>query len=423
MHILIVPSEEFIPTESHLAGIFQLHQARALIAAGHKVGVLSVKQVYSGPMLLKGILRQMLGLNGSKKLPAATSWHLLKLLIKKMFSVSEFVREEEVESIPVTRIEGFYYLWPSLLFDHYGWIIAGRTAYAAYSKVHGRPDIIHAHNALYGGMLARSLNSQHGIPYMVTEHSSHLARQLVPKVLVKQAARCYSKASTLGVVSPSLGEKLAVVVGNTAHNALWIPNVVDPACADCQAKRAPQSPFRFLAIGSLIPIKDHVTLLKGFALFSEQLGGAILSIIGDGDEVKSLQENIEILGLTGHVRLLGLLPREKVFEEIDKAHCIVLSSLLETFGVCLIEGLARGRPVIATRCGGPECFVNDQNGKLINVGDYKELGMAMIWMRNNIEKFDPKDLQRDTLQKFGSTALTRKLELIYQAAIKDVANN
>src|SRR5438094_890581 len=42
-HVLIIPSEEFLPPESHLAGIFQLHQANALVAAGFKVGVISLR--------------------------------------------------------------------------------------------------------------------------------------------------------------------------------------------------------------------------------------------------------------------------------------------------------------------------------------------------------------------------------------------
>ena len=59
----------------------------------------------------------------------------------------------------------------------------------------------------------------------------------------------------------------------------------------------------------------------------------------------------------------------KVYEECD---CFVLPSAGETFGVVYVEAMAAGLPVIATRCGGPEDFVNEDNGILI-ISEIKDM--------------------------------------------------
>ena len=267
MHVLIIPSEEFIPPESHLAGIFQLHQAKVLTRRGHKVGALSIKQVYSIPMLLKGALQRMLGMKGSAKLPLGNAFHLIQILMQRVFVPEESVTEDVVNSIPVTRIEGVYYCWPSLRFDYLGWVAAGKIAFEAYIRKHGRPDVLHAHNALYAGLVARSVSRSSGIPYMITEHSSYLARLRYPKPILRRAGLAIADAGSFATVSESLGRQLTEGLGSCASGWTWIPNVVDPKIEEAPlCEITPSTAIRFLAIGSLIPIKDHATLIRALAI-------------------------------------------------------------------------------------------------------------------------------------------------------------
>lgn len=55
----------------------------------------------------------------------------------------------------------------------------------------------------------------------------------------------------------------------------------------------------------------------------------------------------------------------------------ILNSYKETFGVVCVEAAMCGARVISTRCGGPECFINDLNGILINTGNVEELSAIM----------------------------------------------
>lgn len=91
---------------------------------------------------------------------------------------------------------------------------------------------------------------------------------------------------------------------------------------------------------------------------------SIWMCIGDGHLRSVLMEYVWKHDLHDIVMFHGILsPMEivKVYEECD---CFVLPSAGETFGVVYVEAMAAGLPVIATRCGGPEDFVNEDNGIL-----------------------------------------------------------
>lgn len=68
--------------------------------------------------------------------------------------------------------------------------------------------------------------------------------------------------------------------------------------------------------------------------------------------------------------------------------CFVLPSRSETFGIGFIEAFATGTPVIATRCGGPEDFVNEENGMLVDVDCVDELTQKMQKMFYTADKYD-----------------------------------
>ena len=96
---------------------------------------------------------------------------------------------------------------------------------------------------------------------------------------------------------------------------------------------------------------------------------------------------------------------------------------METFGVVLIEALSRGRPVIATKCGGPQDVIDESNGLLVPVGGIQELAEAMVWMRGNSNRFDPAELRADVVKRFGEEALVRNLDECYQTATKGAVLN
>lgn len=418
-HILIIPSEEFTPPDSHLAGIFQLHQAKVLIESGHKVGALSIKQVYSVPMLLKGIVSRLILIQSNPLLPAGSWKQLLVLLYQKLFRLSEFVLHDMVNGVGVVRAEGIYDFRPNESINHWAWVRAGHAAFESYCESHGTPDILHAHNALYGGLLAESLARKFELPFVITEHSSFVARGMVSRSLIPRIASCYKNSKSLLVVSPSLGERLEEKVGINRSDWKWVPNVLDPEwILEPMRRDVPKETLQVLAVGNLIPVKDHATVIRAFAKLEKSLPLRLV-IAGDGPDELKLKRIVSELGIDDQVIFTGRLVRKELLLEFDRSCCVVLPSLFETFGVVLIEALLRGVPVIASRCGGPECIVNQTNGVLVEPEDESGLTDAISKVIANLEQYDPEELRKDALRNFGPQRLIADLNLVYSEALHD----
>ena len=115
---------------------------------------------------------------------------------------------------------------------------------------------------------------------------------------------------------------------------------------------------------------------------------------------------------------MGLCSREEIAKQLKQCDCFVLASQSETFGVAYIEALAMGVPVIATKCGGPEAFVNEKNGLMVNVNDVEELTEALIYMYNNINMYDRKSISIEIQNKFSSEVVANKIINIYKEYLK-----
>jgi glycosyltransferase involved in cell wall biosynthesis len=84
----------------------------------------------------------------------------------------------------------------------------------------------------------------------------------------------------------------------------------------------------------------------------------------------------------------------------------------------LIEALSCGKPVIATRCGGPEWIVNEKNGFLVTKGDESYLANAMQKMVKNYHVFCPELIRKDCVGRFSEQAVVARLERIYASVVK-----
>ncbi len=131
---------------------------------------------------------------------------------------------------------------------------------------------------------------------------------------------------------------------------------------------APTAP-RLLAVGALVPHKDHATLLRAMTELDVPL-----DIAGDGPLRPRLQRRIRRLGLEGRVRLLGQV--DDVPARLVAATALVHPSKEEGLGQSVLEALAHGVPVVATRAGGlPEAVGRD--GRLVPQQDPGALADAL----------------------------------------------
>ena len=129
---------------------------------------------------------------------------------------------------------------------------------------------------------------------------------------------------------------------------------------------APEGPTRFLCVGALAERKNVVRLADAFA----QLGEGTLTFAGDGPDRAALEKrpNIELLGRVAHDEIPRLLAA---------SHVLAQPSLVEPLGQALLEAMACGRSVVATRIGGPPEFVPPDAGVLVDPLDVDDLARAL----------------------------------------------
>ena len=161
------------------------------------------------------------------------------------------------------------------------------------------------------------------------------------------------------------------VILNGAHLERFLNVPAHPGSA------APR--IRFGIAARMVPEKDHFTLLRAFAIVAGELPGAELLIAGDGPLRDRLVELTKDLRLTDRVTFLGALPHTAEF--LSQLDIFVLSSLNEGLPLALLEAMAAGLPVVATRAGGTgEAAIDGRNAYLVEPGDSTRLGEAMIRM-------------------------------------------
>jgi len=383
MHILITPSW-YPSSPCDINGSFFRDQAIALSEGGCRVGV-----IY--PQFRP--LRQ---------------W-------RSIFTCNYGLIEENDCGIPTIRWHGMKWSPCLPLVNNILWVQRGLKIYREYVDRHGTPTIVHAHSTLYGGVLARAIKDKFGIPYVITEHSSAFARDTIRLSQKRAAMGAVSNASRLLAVSPSFCELLQNYFGAAAGNWEPLPNIVSGCFLSDQpiAKSETKKGLVFLCVALLSEIKAIDNLIEAFARSFKGDHSISLRIGGDGPKRPILESLVKRLGVDDQVTFIGLLSREKVVAELAIADSFVLPSRYETFGVVVIEALAMGKPVIATRCGGPESIIREQDGMLVPIDDVESLSAALRRMLQNIDQYNASEIREACVARYGAQAITKKLKEIY----------
>ena len=224
-----------------------------------------------------------------------------------------------------------------------------------------RPDVVYAHFLVPSGLVA-ALASR--APLVLTAHGRDVRNiGVIPGV---RAATRYAirRAAAVVAVSDYLRRELEAKIPEARDKTEVVDSGVD--LERFQVMPAPNGPTAFLCLGSLTERKNVLRLARAF----ERRGEGTLAFAGDGP----LRAQLE--GRTG-IRVLGRVPHHDVPGLIAAAHVVAQPSLIEPFGQSLLEAMACGRSVVATRVGGQPEFVTPEAGLLVDPIDEDELVRAL----------------------------------------------
>jgi D-inositol-3-phosphate glycosyltransferase len=163
--------------------------------------------------------------------------------------------------------------------------------------------------------------------------------------------------------------------------------VLAPPGVDCEAfspspvrqQRVRDNPY-ILFVGRLAdPRKNLALLCRAYVLLcAESLRPPELVLAGQGDLPEAAKSALSSLGAAGRLRLAGAPSRADLIRLYQEAACLALPSDEEGFGMVVVEAMACGVPVIATRCGGPEEIISEgQDGFLVPLDDAREFARRL----------------------------------------------
>lgn len=185
----------------------------------------------------------------------------------------------------------------------------------------------------------------------------------------------------------------------TQHNGLTvIPNVIELNPNHLKVDYTFQT-FKLLSVSNLVDeVKNISLLIRVFNKLLLKFPNITLDIFGEGPDFEILEKKAKDLGLLNKTLFFkGYIENQKLQTLYQTYNAFVLMSNFETFSIVTFEAIYNGLPVVVTKCGGVEEFVNSDNGILVSLNDEEIAVKSLSDLIENYQSYSKKNY-RKTLQ-------------------------
>jgi glycosyltransferase involved in cell wall biosynthesis len=240
----------------------------------------------------------------------------------------------------------------------------------------------------------------------------------------KKFKRIFFKANGMVVLSSAFREKLIrwgydkeIHIATTVIEDIWLKDFnLDDKLTATETK---SKQFCVLFVSRIIKEKGIFELLDGFKLVNQKYPDSKLVIVGDGKEFDHMKQ-YTIANSINNVDYTGFLSGVEKYNKFREADMLILPSYTEGMPTVIVEAMAFGLPVVASKVGGiPDLIKNDEFGYLLNE-------ITALDIAQNIEKLIIDKVQLQKISKHNylyakenlvASRLVKKLEDIYQNLI------
>lgn len=279
-----------------------------------------------------------------------------------------------------------------------------------------QPALIHANGFELSRSFALAAGSQ-GIPYII-----HVRFPVNPggarwvlRGLPKPAAFIFNSHAMMDALWPFLSRLAPKSRPYVVHNAVDLSSFTPTPWPG-------GPPFRIGIIANFATFKRHEDFLRMAAEMVKTRHDLEFWIVGDDTEGSGRRILLEQLGgelgITNCTRFLG--HRSDIPEIIRQLHILVVPSQFEPFGRVVIEAMACGRPVVASRDGGiPEIIDDGESGCLVEVGDYGKFARAALELLAQRERWESMSRRASEVMqlRFSTAVHTARITAIYKELV------
>jgi glycosyltransferase involved in cell wall biosynthesis len=301
-------------------------------------------------------------------------------------------------------------------------VAGGRMARAARAAI-GGSDLVHLHGNGFivevGGFLAAryhkpSVVTLYGTDVWHHDQSRHgrfasVVRQAASRVFYSRGLLEFAKSLDL---APNPSEVIYAPVAPGLHG-------LDPdRRAELRRELGIGEAPWLLTVKRLHPVAGHEDLLRALPSILREFPNARLALAGEGPLARPLAALAEQLGVSSAVRFLGLVDHRTLWRYYAAADLFVLPSRLESWGTVMLEALACGTPVVATRtAGGLEVHEHFSDAvTLVAVGSPEALAQAVSETLRRPRRVDPATLCR-LRTEFSVEACAQRYLSVYERAL------
>ena len=401
MHVLV--ATPWYPTPNQLnSGIFIAEQVDALIDAGLAVTVLHFDAL-------------------------PTKIHAAGPSAPKM-SLASLPNHEIVSFQNLSNTKCRYIRLPFVSVEGAGFAQRAYEAKRMFSDfVDLHPDFLEDIDLIHGHVICPTFEAikDSGKPLVITEHYSGIERvisQKASKAMVEEAIQ----KSFIITVSRSLKHRIfqALKVREKDFPGISvIPNIVnsDDLPTSGQKESEGHSPCRWLYVGSLKSNKQADLLIESFETFKSSNRNALLTVVGDGEEMMNLRKLTERLNLADSVKFVGALPRSEVSNYYRTASVFVHLSKSETFGIASVEAILAGVPVVSLRNeGADEAWgaIEFSAGKLLPMYSNRfDVAGAVHEVLERVTAVSLSEAQAWIANRYSSQAISSQVIRCYEEAL------
>lgn len=309
--------------------------------------------------------------------------------------------------------------WPTIIFDGNmnQRINVHRQNFLYAIQEFGKPDLIHAHVTYPAGWIAMKLAQEFGVPYIIKECMGPFPfkiRRFLDRngALTKWIRGPLENATEVIAMSPQLADSMAAF---GLKRPLVVPYPVDERRFEF-VPHGKREIFQFFTLCALSPEKGIPDLLRAIPTALSKRPALLFRIGGSGrhEEYANLAQS---LGIAHAVEWLGSVSRADASKYFADCDAFIMLSHLETFGMVYAEAIACGKPVIATRCGGAEFIINENNGLLVDVANIEQISGAIVQMSDEAVRFNPDEIRNDFLDRFSRSAIVQKITQCYKEVV------
>ncbi len=295
-----------------------------------------------------------------------------------------------------------------------GYLAAGAVAAVRLSRGF---DVLHAFWPLPHTLMALPAKRLTGIPIVSTFFGAELRwKSPLRRALLRRAV---AGSDAITAISSDTAAELRALVPGANAEVIPFGGVVVPPSGSASEVRGDR--FRLLFLGRLVERKGVPVLLEAL----RSLGpGVELDVVGDGPMRAALEAKVFALGVGERVRFHGFVSAEEKARLLSGCDALVLPAVTdakgdtEGLGVVLLEAMALGKPVVASRVGGiVDVVEHERNGLLCAPGDASELARAVERLRAAPALRERLGAAaRDTVvQRFSWASITGKLVRVYES--------